>query len=344
MGTDLTVKCPPVAILVTGVGYIGATLLRRLAASDLGVGPDKRRLQRIVAMDNFFCTARAQVEAAVPPETDFVQGDVAEPRDVARAFDEAQPRAADEHLVVFHLAAQPSAAIAASDPAVTERTNLVGSRLVLEAARACGARVVFGGSFRVYGDDLTGQVVEEDRPYGRVGDLSHLSKIYVEQLAGMIDVPFVSVRLGVTYGRSPIMKSVPAFMTVPNLFCKRAVDGEVLRVHEDRPVAFVHVEDAVTALLAAAGSCFDQPSETSRRRPQMVNAATEVVTIGQLARLVQCLAARRGLDARIAGPVTEGDQPVFEVRTRLDLCAPGYFRHALADSLGDVLDYFLSYR
>src|SRR5256885_390241 len=121
----------------------------------------------------------------------------------------------DQPLTVFHLAAQPSAAMAAREPAVTERSNLVGARIVLEAARDRAARVVFGGSFRVYGDELVGQTVDETAAYGQVGDLSHLSKIYVEQLARMIGGSFVSVRLGVTYGLSPIMKTTPAFMTVP---------------------------------------------------------------------------------------------------------------------------------
>jgi nucleoside-diphosphate-sugar epimerase len=379
MGTDLAVKWPPVAILVTGVGYIGATLLRRLATTDDRTDPvSGQRTElgrpgaalrgesnpRVVALENFFCTSRAQVDAALPPGVQFIEGDVANARDVSQAFDAADAdRATDEPLLVFHLAAQPSAAIAASDPETTERTNLVGARLVLDAARAHRASVVFGGSFRVYGDVLAGQTVDEEAPYGRVGDLSHLSKIYVEQLARTIAVPFVSVRLGVTYGCSPIMKLDPAFMTVPNLFCKRAVDGEVLQVHEDRPVAFVHVEDAVSALLAAArldtAGSREQPGQVT------VNAAPEVMSIGELARTVQCEAARRGLTARVEGSshaaelhpnwpshVAELHQPVrpparvpaFTVRSRLDTLAPGFARHALAQSLGQVLDYFLTIR
>ena len=153
--------------------------------------------------------------------------------------------------------------MAAREPDVTERSNLVGARVVLEAARERGARVVFGGSFRVYGDNLVGQCVDEQTAYGRVGDLSHLSKIYVEQLARMIGVHFASVRLGVTYGLSPIMKNTPAFMTVPNLFCQRAANGEVLQVLEDRPLAFIHVEDA--ARLSAMSSFRSVSCRRARR-------------------------------------------------------------------------------
>src|SRR5712691_5095043 len=234
-------ECPPVATLLTGVGYIGATLLGRLSQGGFRAP--------VVALDNFYSTPREDVERVLPSGVQLVAGDVADRATVAHAFDllGTQP-----DTVVFHLAAQPSAAMATRDPAVTERSNVVGARVVLEAARDRGARVVFGGSFRVYGDDLTGQTVDEQTPYGRVGDLSHLSKIYVEQLARMIAVPFVSVGVGVTYGLSPIMKTTRAFMTVPNLFCQRAARGEGLQVLEDRPVAFIHVRDAADVLILAA--------------------------------------------------------------------------------------------
>jgi nucleoside-diphosphate-sugar epimerase len=302
-----------VATLLTGAGYIGAALLRRL-----NDGP-------IAVLENFFSTSREAVAAALAPGTTLVEGDVAEPADVARAF-AALP--ADQSVTVFHLAAQPSAGIAARDPEVTERSNLVGARVLLEAARERRARVVFGGSFRVYGDELVGAWIDEDTPYGRVRDLSHLSKVYVEQLARMLGGPFVSVRLGVTYGLSPIMKTVPAFMTVPNLFCERAASGETLHVLEDRPMAFVHVDDAAEALLAAA--------RLADSGWQVVNAASEVATIGEVARTVQGLMQQRGADARAEGAMPS--EATFHVRSRLALQP----RHTLETGLGDVLDYFLA--
>ncbi len=308
--------------MLTGAGYIGAALLRRLDD-----GP-------VVVLDNFFCTPREAVEAALPDGVTLIEGNVAEPDDVARAF-AALPQGP---VTVFHLAAQPSASIAMRDPAVTERSNLVGARVVLETARDRRARVVFGGSFRVYGDDLGGTRVDETTPYGRVADLSHLSKIYVEQLARMLGVPFVSVRLGVTYGLSPIMKATPSFMTVPNLFCQRAVRGEPLQVLEDRPMGFIHVDDAADALLASA------PLAESGWRA--VNAAPQVATIGEVARTVQRLAQTRGAHVAVHGqaateaateiPSEAPTHPTFEVRSELALQP----RHTLASGLVDVLDYF----
>ena len=305
----------PVATLVTGVGYIGAPLLRRLSA--LG--------ERLVALEDFSTTSRETASSALPEGTPLVEGDIARAQDVARAFDAA----ADTVSRVFHLAAQPSAAIAAREPELTERSNLTGARVVLEAAHERGAHVIFGGSFRVYGDDIVDQIVDEDTPYGRVGDLSHLSKVYVEQLARMIGLPFASVRLGVTYGLSPIMKTQPSLMTVPNLFCQKAINGDVLHVLEDRPMGFIHVDDAVDALLAAS----DQLRESGETW-QVFNAAPEVATIGHVARTVQRLAQTRGNWVRIQGVGSEDDG--FVVSSRLDFTA----RRTLETGLPAVLEFF----
>jgi nucleoside-diphosphate-sugar epimerase len=325
-----------VATLLTGLGYIGAALLRRLAErgsetttrTPTPTGP-------LVVLENFYCTPRPDVEAALPPGTRLVEGDVADARAVACAFD-ALGSTSDQPHVVYHLAAQPSASIAVREPELTERTNLLGARMVLEAAHGRGARVVFGGSFRVYGDDLVGLTVDEHAAYGRVGDLSHLSKVYVEQLARMIGVPFVSVRLGVTYGLSPIMKTTPAFMTVPNLFCQRAARGEVLEVLVDRPLAFIHVQDAADALLKASAR-LDTSSVW-----EVVNAAPEVATIGQVARSVQHLVEDRGGEARIRGAASSSgmsEATSFRVHSALD--DAGFKpQRALADGLGEVLDFF----
>jgi UDP-N-acetylglucosamine/UDP-N-acetylgalactosamine 4-epimerase len=312
-----------VASLVTGVGYIGTPLVQRLLALD----------ERVVGLDNWFSTDRAAIPSEVlgASRLALVEGDVADPEPVRQALD-AVPIEADPPSV-YHLAAQPSAALAARDPAVTERTNLVGARILFEAARDRGATVVFGGSFRVYGDDLDGQTVTEATPYGRVGDLSHLSKIYVEQLARMLGLRFVSVRLGIVYGRSAVLKRDPALLTVPNLFCLQAARGEPLVVQDDRPLAFIHVDDAVRALLAAHRLLTADGGSPW----QVVNAATEVARVGEVAQLVGRIAAERGRTTEIRGPT--GGEASFAVRSRLD--AVGFrAERTLADGLPEVLDAF----
>ena len=45
-------------------------------------------------------------------------------------------------MVVYHLAAQPSAGIAQTDPRTTERSNLIGARVVLYPGSAVAAGAV----------------------------------------------------------------------------------------------------------------------------------------------------------------------------------------------------------
>jgi nucleoside-diphosphate-sugar epimerase len=116
-------------------------------------------------------------------------------------------------------------------------------------------------------------------------------------------------------------------MTVPNLFCQRAANGEVLRVLEDRPMAFIHVRDAAAALVRAAATC----SEAW----QVVNAAPEVATIGQVARIVRKLATERGIEVRTEGAIAD-EVRSFRVRSRVKCDAPW----TLETGLDEVFEYF----
>src|ERR1700687_6019721 len=132
------------------------------------------------------------------------------------------------------------------------------------------------------------------------------------------------------------MKTTPAFMTVPNLFCQRATQGEVLQVLEDRPIGFIHVRDAAAALLLAADRL-----DANHQAWEVVNAAPQVATIGQVAREVQRQAQARGLGARIDGAAVS--EATFDIRSRLD--ADGFTpSQTLADGLGEVLDFLLDRR
>src|SRR5215208_894393 len=205
---------------MTGIGYIGAALAEALLADG----------EHVVGLENGFSTVPEVVNRlARHPRFTLVRGSINSERTVERAFQAASDAAEGGVDAVYHLAAQASAHPQAAPPSYTEQTNLVAPRLVYEAAVRHGARTfVYGSSFRVYGDDVSG-VVGEDTPYGRIGDLAHLSKVYAEKLlemlAGQHAVPVANVRLGVVDGLGPLMKDDPRFLTVPNLFCLRTVAG-----------------------------------------------------------------------------------------------------------------------
>jgi nucleoside-diphosphate-sugar epimerase len=109
-----------------------------------------------------------------------------------------------------------------------------------------------------------------------------------------------------------------------------------LQVLDDRPMAFIHVEDAAAALLAAA-HCLQHSPDAEW---QVLNAAPEVASIGQLARTVQRLAQARGRWVRIHGVAANDGGCTFEVVSKL--ADAGFVaQHSLGADLGEVLDFFV---
>jgi nucleoside-diphosphate-sugar epimerase len=271
------------AVLVTGVGYLGAALAARLL--DAG--------ERVVALDNGFSTDLAAVaRLAESGDFELVQGSVTSPRAVARAFSRGP------FTVVYHLAAQASGYAAPRYPRYTETTNLSGPRVVLDATvRHQVPCVVYGSSFRVYGAVLP-PVVDETTPYGPQGDLAHLSHIYGEKLlelyAGRHALTAVAVRAAVVYGLGPVVKTDYRYTTVPNKYCLQAVRGEPLAVYPGAatPTAFIHIDDAAVALMVAASAPWP-------RGFQVATAAGEVRTVPEVAALVVEAGRPRGLTTAI---------------------------------------------
>lgn len=240
-----------------------------------------------MAFDNFFSTDEEDLaHFAREPNFDLVRGSVASSYDLARAF-----KAAGWAEAVFNLSAQSSSNPAAGTPEYTEETNLRGPRMVCEAARRYGAgRLVYASSTRVYGDPMP-DVVTEQSPYGRFSDLSHLTKCYAEKLLEMHcaggDLAGFTLRLGLVFGVSPVMKSDYRFMTAPNKFVLQAVRGERLTVNYGSWVGAVHVADAAAGLIFLAGL----PAQTGY---QVFNLAPVIVRIEDIAQAVAKEAGRQG--------------------------------------------------
>jgi nucleoside-diphosphate-sugar epimerase len=323
-----------VAALVFGVGYLGAALVAALLV----------RGRDVVGVDNGFATDWAAIERlrdASAGRFRLLRGDVRAESDVEATFGAASPIDC-----VYLLAAQASAHPDAAPAEYTEDTNLRGPRLVFAAALAHGAPpVVYGSSFHVYG---TGHrsAVDESHPYGTVRDLSHLSKIYAEKLGEMVaatrGLAVAPVRLGVVYGVSPVTKRDLHFVTVPHAFCLRALAGQPLEVNAGAtaPIGFVHVDDAVDALLLAGASA-------SGTGYAPANAVSEVATVRDVAGCVTRAAATHGVSARVvvpAPPAAPGaPAPAFTVPSRL--AALGWRpRRRLEDAVPEVFAYYQAMR
>lgn len=319
-------QCQIVATLVFGCGYVGSRLIQELLYQG----------REVVALDNFFATDRRAISAfGQAPGFRFIEGSIVDRSAVERALDlSGDP---DE---LYLLAAQASAHPAAAPPEYTEEVNLRGPRVVLDllVKHNLDAPLVFASSMRVYGSPLP-PIVSEMTPYGVFHDLSHLSKCYAEKLLEMYGhlyhLRLRVVRLGLVYGVAPVMKTDPRFMTAPNLFCLRAALGEPIEIRTLEPLALLHVDDAVQALMLAA---------ERRGQPgyQVYNAVSDVSTLPHLAAIVRDLAARRDraviVHDRTSADAAAGSVPTIESGlARLGFVA----RRQLAEGMAETFDHFL---
>ena len=315
-------------VLITGIGYMGAAL----AAALLGRG------ERVIGLDNRFSTDDAALAALVAAGLVLVEGDVADPAVVEAAF------AHGPFTTVYHFAAQASAHPDAAPAEYTERTNLRGPRVVLDAMLRHGARtIVYASSFKVYGEGLRGTIAEA-RPYGVFRDMSHLSKVHAEKLlemyAGLHDLRCLALRFGIVYGLGPIFKTDPTFMTAPNKFCRQIARGETIAVFGGGrlPAGWLGLSDAVTATLAAA-------DHTDFAGYRALNVVGEVASVAEVALLARAAAEARGLTARIAGLDPAGpvdDSARFTVASGLDALDAARPRQSLRESLPAILDHCLA--
>jgi nucleoside-diphosphate-sugar epimerase len=310
-----------VTVLIAGVGYIGAPLALEYLA----------RGEAVVGLDNFFSTSQASLATLRQhPGFTLIRGSIASEIALDRVF------ARGPFRIIHLLAAQASASPRAATASYTERTNLVGPRMLLDRASSSGSpRVVLGSSFHVYGKPLHG-CIDESHPVGSFVDMSHLSKVYVEKLlemyANTTSLSGVSVRLGIVYGLGPVMKTAPLFLTVPNLFARQAAGNETLHVNPEATsaIGFIHLDDAVTALLAAED--LNVPYANA-------NAVAEALTVPEVALAVQRAAKDRGLTVTIQ-PKPRASSKDGHFTTASKLQEVGWKpQHLLERRIGEVIDH-----
>ena len=278
-------------LLVLGAGYLGA----KLAEHALQEGHE------VVLADNWSATRREQLDDLDRTGARVETIDVREPDAVgallAEAFD-----------CVYLLAAQASRPLSISDPSYTEQTNLMGPRLVAEALaqHGAGGALVFGSTLHVYGSGLRGEITA-DQPYGRQGDLTHLSKVYAELCLDLYarrhGFALTLLRLGIVYGPGPVEHERPESQTVVDKFRRLVAAGEEPQLDGggEATIGVVHLDDAARILLGT-------PPATG---VASANVAAETVTVRDVARLA------RGEPAQ--------DEPAWTVES------PFSYRHSVSE-------------
>lgn len=234
-------------VIVTGVaGFIGSHVGRALLSRGVGVvGVDNldpfydAGLKHRNIMDLQACAG----ECSAPFE--FHQADITDRGAMRQLFDRVRPGG------VIHLAAKAGVRPSIADPEAYYHTNVVGTSVVLEEARASGAsRVVVASSSSVYGNASRVPFREDD---GAVQPISPYaaSKRACELLAHthhhLYKTPIACLRFFTVFG--PGQRPDLAIAQ----FLSRVARGEVIRLFGDGTSSrdYTYIDDIVAGVLAA---------------------------------------------------------------------------------------------
>ncbi len=154
----------------------------------------------------------------------------------------------------MHLAAQTMVNSSIKDPIFDAFENIMGTLNVLEAARQCGARVVFASTAAAYGD-----VVEDDLPVVESQALSPqsfygLTKVGVEKYLALYHqhygLDYVICRFANVYGERQGDKGEGGVISI---FAKRIAAGKDITIYGDGTQTrdFVYAGDIVRGICKA---------------------------------------------------------------------------------------------
>jgi len=255
-------------VLVTGgAGFVGATLVRRLAASGY----------RVRVLDNLSTGDAAHLSGV---DADLVRGDITD----AGTLDDAVAGCD----AVIHLAAAGSVAGSVADPAANFDANVAGTFRVLDAARSHEVpRVVLASTGGALIGDATPPVDERSlpKPLSPYGASKLAGEGYAHAFAKTYGMRTVAVRFGNVYGPWCARKR-----GVLNVFFCALRSGEPLVIYGDGSASrdYVHVRDIAAALQLAMESP-GLPGGT------VLHAASGVeTTVSALADLCRLAAGRPG--------------------------------------------------
>ncbi len=224
------------AIITGGAGFIGSNLADALIADGVDVH----------IVDNLSNGKAAQV----PPTAEFHEMDIRDTEGMRALAERVQPS------VIFHLAAQADVRKAIEDPAFDADVNIKGTLSVLEAAHACGARVVFASTGGAGYGEYEGLPVPtpetcETRPMSHYGMSKMSGEGYIGLYGRLYGLNGVCLRLGNVYGPRQDPHGEAGVVAI---FCGKLLDGEPARVFGDgrQTRDYVYVGDVVRAFIAAS--------------------------------------------------------------------------------------------
>lgn len=237
-------------LITGGCGFVGTALIRRLLddAPDLSIrvvdnlsGGSLRDLERVACV-------RALDDGIPPMAAQGVELVTADIRDANAAM-----RAAAGADVIVHLAANTGVQPSLRDPVMDMECNVIGLVNYLEAARRNGvSSFVFASSSAPIGR-AEPPVTEKTvcRPISPYGASKLAGEAYCSAYHGSYGLKTVALRFSNVYGPLSVRKG-----SVVALFIRQALAGEPWTINGDGAQTrdFIHIDDIVSALVAAAHS------------------------------------------------------------------------------------------
>ncbi len=305
-------------VLVTGgSGFIGSNLVRFLLAERAG--------WRVVNLDKLTYAGNAENLAGLEghPRYRFVRGDVCDGRLAARLMEEERVGA------VMHLAAESHVDRSIHAPAVFVETNVGGTQVLLEAARAAGvSRFLHVSTDEVYGSlGAEGRFTEEtplapSSPYSASKAASDLLALAHARTFGLA---VVVTRCSNNYGPYQFPeKLIPLMVANALRDLPLPVYGDGTNVRD-----WIHVEDHCRGLVAAMekgrpGEVYNLGASSERRNIDLVRQVLDLV--GKPHSLVRFVEDRPGHDWRYAIDASKARRELgWEPRRR--------FEEALAETV-----------
>lgn len=236
-------------VLVTGgAGFIGSHIVDILS----------ERGHRVIILDDMSSGSRENIESS---DTLIVR-DITEPIIDLGPFD-----------VVCHQAAQPSLRRSIDDPAYDAMVNIIGTLNVIQAAKACGAHVVFASTSAVYAD--VGHPLKETGPFQPTTPYG-LAKYAAERYIKLLAPSYTILRYGNVYG--PRQVQVGENQLIPHCLA-HLLDGEPFVINGDGEQTrdFVYVGDIARANVLAIEGRVRGVFNCGRGMPVSVRAVCEAL-------------------------------------------------------------------
>lgn len=172
--------------------------------------------------------------------------------------------------VIYHLAGQPFAWVANSNPRADLYANVVGTVNILEKAREVGTgKVIFPSTGDVYRDTYLASELSPAEPRNFYGLSKLTSENYIRLYHELFHLNYTILRISVVYG--PHFKRNVLFDLIDGFAHK----GEVaLHTSLDSEYDFIFIDDVIQAMLQAGSAAWDS---------QLVNISSGVgVSVRQL--------------------------------------------------------------